>query len=137
ISCGRRREESDNGSVYGLSTTLQEQCLRVSVFVISRGCMLGRRRSIIARDFHSCLAKTGDQVLDEFGVPPLPEFVARNDGEVRSDRSTGRPFAEIMRSSGCPSISSMVRKWTLSHSSTEYRVTTSGWLRAATAPEFR
>ena len=65
---------------------LQEQCLRLSAFAISRGCMPGRRRSIIARDFQSCLAKTVDQVLDEFGIPPLPEFVARNDAEIRSYR---------------------------------------------------
>ena len=49
------------------------------------------------------------------------------------DAFEGRPFAGISRSSGCPSINSMVRKWTPSDSSTEYRVTTFGWLRAATA----
>jgi len=64
--------------------------------------MLGRRRCIIARDFQSRLAKTVDQVLGEFGIPPLPEFVARNDGEVRSygqelpDRiARCIPFAEL------------------------------------------
>jgi hypothetical protein len=56
------------------------------IFLISRGCMLGRRRSIITRDFQSSLAKTLDQVLGEFGIPPLPEFAMRNDGEVRSYR---------------------------------------------------
>ena len=64
--------------------------------------MLGSRRSIIARDFQSCLAKTVEQVLDEFGIPPFPEFLARNDGEVRSHRQELPdgiafciPFAEL------------------------------------------
>jgi predicted SpoU family rRNA methylase len=73
-------------AVSGLPTNRPERCRRMSVFVMSCGCMLGRRRSIIARDFQSRLAKTVDQVLDEFGIPPLPEIVARNDGEVRSYR---------------------------------------------------
>ena len=42
---------------------------------------------------------------------------------ISTMRSTGSPFAEISRSSCCPSINSMVRKWTPSHSYTEYSVT--------------
>src|SRR5712671_1938640 len=64
--------------------------------------MLGRRRSIITSDFQSRLAKTVDQVLEKLGIPPLPEFVARNNGEVRSYReqlpdciACCIPFAEL------------------------------------------
>jgi hypothetical protein len=47
---------------------------------------------MIARDFQSCLAKTVDQVLDEFGIPPFPEFVARKrrGSPVSSSGTPGR-----------------------------------------------